>query len=194
MKKVTRLLIALIVCIPAILWADDDKYLAGAVPEVDGKVVFAKEFDLPGVDQDAIYDHVHSWLDSRMKANKNDSRIVLAEKEKGQIVASCEEYLVFASKALSLDRAVINYFLVVSCTPGKCKIQLERIRYDYENKKYSAEEQITDKIAINKKKNTLYRIYKKFRINTIDYVNDLFESARISFGIKDDNAKPTLLN
>lgn len=33
---------------------DDSKYLAGAVPEVDGKVVFTKEFSIPGMSQDEI--------------------------------------------------------------------------------------------------------------------------------------------
>ena len=191
--KNVRFLIVLMACIPAVLWADDGKYLTGAVPEVDGKVVFTKEFDLSGIDQNSIYDHVHSWIDSRMKANNNDSRIVLADKEKGQIVASGEETLVFAHNALSLDRSIFNYNLVALCRPGKCEIQIERIRYNYENKKYTAEEMIVDNRALNKKKTDIFRGNKKFRISTIDYANDLFESARAAFGIKDDNANPTLV-
>ena len=30
----------------------DAKYLAGAVPEVDGKVVFTKEYSIPGMQKD----------------------------------------------------------------------------------------------------------------------------------------------
>lgn len=48
MKNLTQLLFTLFcLCLPAMLQAqdrDDSKYLAGAVPEVDGKVVFTKEF------------------------------------------------------------------------------------------------------------------------------------------------------
>ena len=43
MKNLTQVLIVLFcLCMPALLHAqrDDSKYLAGAVPEVDGKVVF----------------------------------------------------------------------------------------------------------------------------------------------------------
>ena len=43
MKNLTQVLVALFcLCMPALLHAqrDDSKYLAGAVPEVDGKVVF----------------------------------------------------------------------------------------------------------------------------------------------------------
>lgn len=51
MKNLTQLLFTLFcLCLPAMLQAqdkDDSKYLAGAVPEVDGKVVFTKEFSIP---------------------------------------------------------------------------------------------------------------------------------------------------
>jgi len=178
---------------PAILWADDTRYLAGAVPEVEGRVVFAKEFDLPGIEQNSIYDYVYSWLDERMKANNNESRIVFAEKEKGQIVASGEEFVVFSHNALALDRALMNYNLVVHCKPGKCEMQIERIRYNYEGKKYTAEEMVVDKVALNKKKTSIYRGYRKYRVSTVDYADNLFDGAKVAFGIKDDNVKPTLI-
>lgn len=51
MKNLTQLLFTLFcLCLPTMLQAqdrDDSKYLAGAVPEVDGKVVFTKEFQHP---------------------------------------------------------------------------------------------------------------------------------------------------
>ena len=52
MKNLTHLLFVLLcICLPVAVHAqkdkdkddDDSKYLAGAVPEVDGKVVFEKE-------------------------------------------------------------------------------------------------------------------------------------------------------
>ena len=57
MKNLTHLLFVLLcICLPVAVHAqkdkdkddDDSKYLAGAVPEVDGKVVFTKEFSIPG--------------------------------------------------------------------------------------------------------------------------------------------------
>ena len=194
MGKILRLLIVLIAFSPALLRADDNtKYLAGAVPEVEGRVVFTKAFDLPGIDQNSIYDYVYNWLDERMKANNNESRIVFAEKEKGQIVASGEEFVVFANNALSLDRALMNYNIVVQCNPGKCEMQIERIRYNYEKKKYTAEEMIADKVALNKNKTSIFRGYRKYRVSTVDYVDNLFEGAKVAFGIKDENVKPTLV-
>lgn len=185
MGKIIRFLVIVMACMPVISFAQDDsKYLAGAVPEVDGKVVFAKEFDLKGADQNAIYDRVYEWLDKRMKANENNSRISYTKKEDGQIVAQGEEYLVFSSNAFSLDRAMMNYSLVVLCESGRCEMTVERIRYNYEDNRYTAEEQIADEVALNKKKTAIYRGNKKFRLKTVDYVDELFESARMAFGIQ----------
>lgn len=186
MKRLTAFFFVLCICLPNLLVGQEDsKYLAGAVPEVDGKVVFTKVFELPGVAQDAIYDRIYPWLDERMKANENKSRVVYSQKNKGQIVASAEEYLVFSSTALALDRANMTYQVVVDCEPGKCLIKVERIRYTYqEDEKYTAEEQIADNIALNKDKTNIFRGYKKFRVKTIDFVDELFEGARQAFGIQ----------
>ena len=185
MKRAVHLFIALIACIPVLLWADDDKYLAGAVPEVGGKVVFSKEFNMQEADQNAVYDRVHNWLDSQMKANENDSRIVYADKEKGQIVASVEKYLIFSSMRIAVDRSLMSYTIVFLCKPGKCEMQIDRIRFDYDDKKYTAEKMIADKISLNKKKTSMIIGYKKFRISAIDYFNEIFESARTAFDLKD---------
>lgn len=62
---------------------DDTRYLAGAVPVVDGKVVFSKEFQIPGMSQKQIYDTVMKWMNERLKENNNpDSRVVSAMKHK----------------------------------------------------------------------------------------------------------------
>ena len=184
MKNLACYFIAVMICLPAIALADDSKYLAGAVPEVNGKVVFAKDFNLPGVEQDSIYDYVYSWLDKQMKAKNNDSRIVIAEKGKGQILASGEESLVFSNTAFSFDESHMSYNILVLCKPGKCEIRVERIRFNYEDEKHMAEDMISDKAALNKKKTTMFRGYKKFRIKTVDFVEELFTSLQLSLGAK----------
>lgn len=186
MKRSAQLLVLLLACLPTLLYAqnDESKYLAGAVPVVDGKVVFSKKFDLPGAAQDAIYDRVYSWLETKMKENKNSSRIVYSDKEKGMIAAMGEEYIVFSSSALSLDRTVVNYQITATCQPNSCLLEIERIRYTYQEKeKYTAEEYITDEIALNKAKTSIYRGYKKFRIKTVDFANEIFDQAREAFGL-----------
>ncbi len=179
MRNLTQLLIALFcLCLPAMLHAqdkDDSKYLAGAVPEVDGKVVFTKEFSIPGMSQDEIYNRIYGWMEARLKQNENTSRIVFSDKGKGQIVGTGDEWIVFSSTALSLDRTKVLYQLTVTCQPEKCTLEVEKIRFNYREgkEKYAAEEWITDKYALNKAQTKLVRGLAKWRRKTVDFVNDL---------------------
>ncbi|WP_300704511.1 DUF4468 domain-containing protein [Bacteroides sp.] len=181
MKKLTQLLFALFCfCLPAMLQAqdkdkDDSEYLVGAVPEVDGKVVFTKEFSIPGMSQDEIYQRVLGWMEARLKKNENNSRVVYSDKEKGQIVGTGDEWIVFSSSALSLDRTKITYQLTVNCQPEKCTFEVEKVRFSYREgkEKYTAEEWIVDKYALNKAQDKLVRGLAKWRRKTVDFVDDL---------------------
>lgn len=183
MKNLTHLLFALIcLCAPALLHAqerDDSKYLAGAVPEVDGKVVFTKEFSIPGMSQDEIYNRLSNWMEARLKANENNSRVVFSNKATGQIVGIGDEWIVFSSTALSLDRTKISYQLTANCQPEKCTLEIEKIRFNYREgkEKYTAEEWITDKYALNKTQTKLVRGLAKWRRKTVDFVDDLAQGA-----------------
>ena len=164
MKNLTQVLIVLFcLCMPALLHAqrDDSKYLAGAVPEVDGKVVFTKDFSIPGMSQDTIYSRLLRWMDARLAKNGNNSRVVFSDKEKGQIVGIGDEWIVFSSTALSLDRTKILYQLTVTCQPEKCVFEVEKIRFNYREgkEKYTAEE--------------LVRGLAKWRRKTGDFVDAL---------------------
>lgn len=165
-------------CLPALLHAQeegDSKYLAGAVPEVEGKVLFSREFSIPGMSQEEIFSRVNNWMGARLKQNENNSRVVLANGEKGQVVGIGEEWIVFSSTALSLDRTKILYQLTVTCQPEKCELELGKIRYNYREgkEKYTAEEWITDKYALNKSRTKLVRGLAKWRRKTVDFVDDL---------------------
>ena len=178
MKNLTQVLIVLFcLCMPALLHAqrDDSKYLAGAVPEVDGKVVFTKDFSIPGMSQDTIYSRLLRWMDARLAKNGNNSRVVFSDKEKGQIVGIGDEWIVFSSTALSLDRTKILYQLTVTCQPEKCVFEVEKIRFNYREgkEKYTAEEWITDKYALNKSQTKLVRGLAKWRRKTVDFVDAL---------------------
>lgn len=183
MKKFIHLLVWFAI-VPTLLCAQNEtKYLAGAVPEVDGKVVFSREFDLPGVKQDDIFDRMLLWAGNRMKEAES-GQVVFQDKAKGQIVAIAKEYLVFSSSALSLDRSLMEYQLTIFCTPGKCVVEMEKIRYNYQdNERYLAEEWINDKNALNKTQTKIVRSIRKFRVNTIDFADALFDNAREALGI-----------
>lgn len=171
----------LCVCLPATMLADsnkdddDSKYLAGAVPEVDGKVVFTKEFSIPGMSQAEVFKRMNAWMEARLKKNENNSRVVYTNPEEGQIVGTGDEWIVFSSSALSLDRTKILYQLSVTCAPEKCLMEVEKIRFNYREgkEKYTAEEWIVDKYALNKAKTKLVRGLAKWRRNTVDFVDDL---------------------
>lgn len=182
MKKMTQILFVLFcLCLPVVLQAqkrDDSKYLAGAVPEEDGKVVFSKEFSIPGMSQDEIFERMKKWMELRLKKNQNEtSRVVYTNKEKGQIVGMGEEWIVFASSALSLDRTRITYQLSAFCQLEQCEFRIEKIRYTYregrDQEKYVAEEWITDQYALNKSQTKLVLGLAKWRRKTVDFADAL---------------------
>ncbi len=197
-KFTTLFLTMLFACLPMAMKADgqkdkrdDSRYLAGAVPVVDGRVVFSKEFQIPGMSQKQIYDVVMAWMDERLKENQNpDSRVVFSDEKEGTIAGVGEEWMVFYSSALSLDRAWTNYQITAKCKPGSCVVELEKIRYTYrETEKYKAEDWITDEYALNKAKTKLVRGLAKWRRKTVDFADDMFMDVAVAFGAQD--TRPT---
>lgn len=199
MNKLTILFLTpLLVCLPLTMNADalkekkdDTGYLAGAVPEVDGKVVFSKEFQIPGMTQAQVFDTAMKWMEKRLKENKNEeSRVVYSNVNESTIAGVGEEWIVFSSSALSLDRTLINYQITIVAKPENCLVELEKIRYTYRDvEKYKAEEWITDKYALNKTKTKLVRGLAKWRRKTVDFANDLFIDVSVAFGAPDTRAK-----
>lgn len=177
--KTTRILIVLLglCCLPLAAKAqtDDSKYLAGAVPEVNGKVVFSKEFNIPGMKQQEVFERSLGWMQQRLAQNQNNSRVVLQEAGKGQVVGVSDEWMVFASTALSLDRTRILYQLFVTCADEHCRLEVSKVNYIYREGKerYSAEEWIVDKYALNKDHTKLIRGLAKWRRHTVDLVDGL---------------------
>lgn len=162
----------------------DPRYLAGSVPEVDGKVVFTLDKDVPGKDAQAIYDIVYTILDRMTKAENQfkESQISLVNKHDHIIVARFNEWLVLKSTALALDRTIFKYTIIATCDDSHLSLTLSRISYAYEMDRdgveglqTSAEEWITDKYALNKAKTKLSRQSGKFRRKTIDRKDEIFD-------------------
>lgn len=76
---------------------------------------------------------------------------------------------------MSLDRTKILYQLTATCQPEKCTLEVEKIRFNYREgkEKYTAEEWITDKYALNKAQTKLVRGLAKWRRKTVDFVDEL---------------------
>ena len=186
-------LFLLFLLIPVTLFAQvDKKYLAGAVPVVDDRVVFTEELNLPGRSQNDIFATLLQWATTRFITTEElQSRILYSDQDKGQIACMGQEYLVFTNKALSLDRAVINYQMFITCKPGKCELKVTAIRYQYNRgtagqEIIPAEEQITDQHTLNKTQTKLIKSTGKFRIHTIDLVDII---CRCSSGCRSDTGK-----
>ena len=193
-----RILIGLMSLLPLTMWAQantwerpevekevknevnkDAKYLKGAVPEVDGKVVFSKTINAPGKSADQVYDIVKGYLEKMTgEENQVSSRIVIDDKEKHELGATFNEWLVFKSTPIMLDKTRMLYVIKACCYDGKADIQMTNIRYVYdenrEAKNYTAEEWITDKEALNKKGTRVLPVSGKFRRKTIDRKDFLF--------------------
>ena len=157
----------------------DPKYLKGAVPEVDGQVVFSTKIEAPGKSAAQVYDIMLKYMERLTKTtNQIDSRVVTADEAKHEIIGSYQEWLVFKKTALSLDRTRFFYVLQTQCSDGHADVKMIRLRYLYEEERapqrMSAEEWITDKEAVNKKNTKLLPISGKFRRKTIDRKDFLF--------------------
>ena len=194
-----KLLITILALVPLTLWAQDNtweradedeqeevkqegedpKYLRGAVPVVDGKVVFSKTIEAPGKSATEIFKIVRTYL-LKMTKEKNqiNSRLVIDDAENHQVAGSYEEWLVFKSIAIYLDQTRLRYVLSVKCDDGKAEVTMCRIRYLYDEYRKPqdilAEGWITDDDAVNKKNTRLYPNSGKFRRKTIDRKDFIF--------------------
>lgn len=182
-----KYLLSLLLFIPAILFAqtsDTTRYGAGAIPEIDGKVVFSKEFDTPKLTQDQIFDIMLKWANEYFakEKDKKTNKVVFSDKAAGDIAAIGERYLVFANKSFALDHALTKYKIIIECRGSKCTVKMINIKYTYEVNyqrepmQYTAEEWITDESVLTRN-GGLNRVNRKFRIATIDYADDIFKSA-----------------
>ncbi len=160
----------------------DPKYLAGAVPEVNGKVVFSDVLSLNNRSAQKIYEMALMWAEANYKTT--ESRVAYTSKENAVISCRGESELIFSSSALALDKTDMTYTLNIFCLDNACKIEMKSITYQYNvadkrtPEKYYAEKWITDKEAVNG--NKLYRMNGKFRIKTIDLFDDICNSLNLN--------------
>ena len=166
---------------------EDPKYLEGAVPEKDGKVVWTLDVDVPGKTAAQIYDTMLKCLTDLTKTENQleGSCVALVNKQEHIVVANIREWLVFTDKLLVLDRTRFHYTLIAYCADGHLKLTMDRLTYRYDEDRtkfgtyvYKAEEWITDKEALNRSKTGLRRASAKFRRKTIDRKDYLFDVIR----------------
>lgn len=169
---------------------EDPKYLTGAVPVVDGKVTFTLDLDIPGKSAQQIYDLAYPLIDQltidEHQVKNGTSQVSLVNKKEHIIAARMQEWLVFSNGLLAIDRTEFNYTLIANCTDGHLNVTISRIRYNYEMERetgfsITAEQWITDKYGLNKKKNDVNRKSGKFRKKTIDRKDQIFDAIKEEF-------------
>ncbi len=164
---------------------EDPKYLEGAVTtNENGKVEFEENIPAPGKSAAQLYDIVYEYMAQLVQdKNRIESRIALVNKDEHVIANAMDEWLVFSSSFISLDRTEAKYNLIAQISDGNVKLTINHINYTYEEGrstgfKSPAEDVITDKVALTKKKNDLARIFGKFRKKTIDRKDQIFNGLR----------------
>lgn len=161
----------------------DAKYLAkDAVPVENERVIFSKEFEVPMSVGD-IYAAVQEWANGQYAPVKEmpNHKILSTNPESYELTAGGEEWMVFSNKFLSLDRTRVYYKLNLICYDQKLVARIYDVHYWYEEEreggtKFTAEEWITDKWALNKKGTKLAKKSGKFRRKTIDRTEEIFNS------------------
>ena len=140
--------------------------------------------DANGKSAKQIYDLVYNYF-SNFTQDKNNiaSRVALVNPKENIIANTMDEWLVFSQSFLSLDRTEFRYLLVAQIADNSLTVTLSKIIYNYEEGrstgfKEPAEKVISDRYALNKKKNGLARIFGKFRKGTIDRKDQIFSDIK----------------
>ena len=194
MKKILLALFALLSITAGAKSDVDSKYLAGAVPEENGMVVFRKSFRVPGKSQQDVLAGVKDFVVNDLVGKGIEglrTRVISDGQEGGLVVARVEEWMVFKNKPLYLDRTRFRYQLSAKVTGDKVQMEISQFSYYYaeqtdgtNGESYKAEEWITDQAAIAKSGKKLYPRSGKFRKKTIDRAEEIFALAIDKFEVK----------
>ena len=117
------------------------------------------------------------WSDKDYFKNLEYAEVTKADGTQWSIVCKGYEEQVFSNRALAKDYAVFTYDLVLSINDNSVDATIRNIAYLYNltdaQERIEAEDWITDKESLTKK-GELNRITGKFRVRTIDLVEQLF--------------------
>lgn len=170
---------------------DMSAYMAGAVPEEGGKVVFSEKILFAGKTKEQVFANLAQWANLRYMSdtehglwndkdyykNLENAKVKVADEASGLIVCQADEEQVFSNRLLSKDFCRMNYELDLRIEESHVVATVKTISYVYNlseiPERIAAEDWITDKEAISKK-GKLLRMSGKFRIKTIDLVDQIF--------------------
>lgn len=170
----------------------DKKYLAGAVPTENGKVVFNRQLDITGIAPQTAIELTRQWASGPLANDGYSGKIYDIDNNAGSLVINMDGDLVFKSSAFQLDQATISCILDVKFSNNKCMLTFRNIRYLYainpnntRRDVIMADNWIVDKEALNKAGTKMYAMNGKFRIRTVQLVDYLTESLRSGLNARD---------
>lgn len=164
---------------------------AGAIPQENGKVVFKEVISVPGKSKNEIFQNLSQWASLRYEPNSVNgeytdagffknieySKVESADKNSGTIKCIGAEELIFSIKPLAKNYTQAFYTLDLKVNEGSVEFCLNTLSFNVDQgegvfSRMAAEEWITDEECLNKK-GELRRIPGKFRVKTIDLVDEL---------------------
>ncbi|MCD8281638.1 MAG: DUF4468 domain-containing protein [Prevotella sp.] len=163
---------------------DDTPYLKGAVPEIDGQIVFSDDIEIAGLTALEAYGRAYQFMDSLAGEDVQSGRstISLTDEENYRIVGSYVERLTFRKQALALDQADFGYIIITDCTDTCVHVSIERLYYDYfvvrEKKHLAAEDVISDKIMLSGDGTKLKKYNSRIRRTTVDRMREILSRFR----------------
>lgn len=181
----------------------DPKYLAGAVPETDGMVIYTKDFSVPDRSAADIYADLKEYTQTCLVEGPDhgeQARITQDTPEEGVLCASIHETLWFLRKPMRSDLAQFYYQIIFEVRDGGFRATMRALRYLYnfsgkenDDTPLRAEEWITDKQALAKGGTKLTRTNGKFRRATIDRKDEIMRNAGRAAGAKAKTPKRTIV-
>lgn len=176
-KTLLTFIVGLLASVTLAQTGSDPTYGFGTVPVQDGKVTFVREIACNGYDLSTAFKTVSAFMKGRyVKPIVLSGRI--SESDTDMSIRATEK-LTFKKTALVTDETEISYTLSVKIADEKCILTFTDIAYSYEEERegsgmhFTAEEWITDEEAFNRSGSKLLKMTGKFRIKTIDMVNDI---------------------
>lgn len=159
---------------------DMSKYLEGAIVEKDGKVYFERSIKGPTLSREHVYKTAYLWLEDHLDDEGVKNPMIFENKEEPNtwMASVPEHFLVFKKTMISVDRTFIKYRIRLTAGEESLKMEIWDITYEYypgaakEAERYTAEKCITDEYALDKTHTKLNRLTSKFRIKTIDMVDE----------------------
>lgn len=161
------------------------QFLQGAVPVVDGKVLFTRTIeisDAKAANLDQTFEMAKHWVSNQFGSNPDmlSRKSIDVNASAHTFTLQVEQWLVFTNMAWSLDRSRIYYTMNVTMQGNKATLTFSDITYLYEEEraptKLTAEEQIIDEVCLKKNGKTFFPTYGKFRVRTIQMVDSIAQS------------------